>query len=60
MQKFRAKQVGLVEVFKAKAVDNSGSEVNKAFLILSFTSNFTFNTTKHYFSTLLPVIKNRQ
>ena len=31
MQKFRAKQAGLVEVFKAKAVDNSGSEVNKTF-----------------------------
>ena len=31
------------------------SRVGSGVLNLSFTSNFTFNTTKYYFSTLLPV-----
>ena len=54
MQKVRAKQAMLVVAFKAKAVNKFLKSIN--ILNLSFTANFTFKTTKHYFSTLLSVI----
>ena len=49
MQNFQAKQALLVLVFKAKAV-YTGFKLNK-------TLRITFHTVKHYFSTLLPVIR---
>ena len=49
MQKFRAKHAVLVMVFKAKAVYITDFKGIKTFRI-------SFDTVKHYFSTLLPVI----
>ena len=48
MQKFQAKQAVLVVLFKAKELYSSSES--------RFTCNFTFNTTKQCFATLLKVI----